>query len=123
MAGRLLTALVRIAVALAALKCLADLARDGQIALALAAVILPISIAILVRARGSARRIAPLAGPKSEQGAAVFRQLYEPDQIRIARLAASGNAIGAIKALRELVKIDLRTAKNIVDELAVSSDR
>ena len=123
MVGRSLNALWRIALALMVLKWLADLARDGQSALALATVILPISIAILVRARGSARRIAPVDGTKAEQShPAVFRQLSKPDQVRIASLAASGNAIGAIKALRELVNVDLRTAKDAVDQLAAPTD-
>ena len=121
MVGRSLTALWSVALALMASKGLADLARDGQSALALAAVVLPISIGILVRARGSARRFAPVVSAQAES-AAVFRQLSEPDQVRIAGLAASGNAIGAIKALRELAEIDLRTAKNVVDQIAATPD-
>ena len=121
--GRSLDALWKIALALMVLKWLADLVRDGQSALALAAVILPISIAILLRARGSIRRIAPVDRAKAEQSPpAVFRQLSKPDQARIASLAASGNAIGAIKALLELVNVDLRTAKDAVDHLAAPTD-
>ena len=104
------------------LKWLANLVRDGQSALALVTVIIPISIVSFVRARGSARRIALVDGTKAEQSRAVFRQLSKPDQVRIASLAASGNAIGAIKALRKLVNIDLRTAKDTVDQLTASTD-
>jgi ribosomal protein L7/L12 len=123
MVGRSLAAIFRIAFALAALKCLADLARNGHAALALAAVVLPITIAIVVRARGSATGIAPVAGPSSAKGAAIFRRLQKPDQIRVASLAASGNAIGAIKALHALTNTDLRAAKDVVDELAAPKDR
>ena len=122
MVGRSLTALWRIALALSVLKCLADLVRDGQSALALAAVTLPISIVVLMRVRGSSRRIAPVDGTKAEQSSAVFHQLSKPDQVRVASLAASGNAIGAIKTLRKLINVDLRTAKDAVDQLAAPTD-
>ncbi len=121
--SRSLDILFRIACAATALKCLVDLARGSQFALAFMVVFVPVSIVLFVRARGSAGKIGPVAVAKSEQGAAVFRQLDTPDQVRIASLVASGNKIGAIKALRELVNIGLRDAKDVVDELAVSNHR
>ena len=122
MVGRSLSALWKIALALMVLKCLADIARAGHGALALTAFILTIGIAILVGTRGSASRIAPVADPKADKGAAVLRQLSEPERVRIASLAASGNAIGAIQALRKLLNIDLRTAKDTIDQLAPRPD-
>ena len=121
--GLSLNPLFRIAIAILAMRGLADLWRSGHSLLALTAVILPISIAILLHARGSARSVTSLAVPKSEKCVAVFRQLYWSDQYRIASLATSGNAIAAIKQLRDLTNIDLRTAKDVVDELASNSPK
>lgn len=78
MVGRSLTVLWRIALALMVLKWLADLGRDGHNALVLAAVILPISIAVFVRARGSARKITPGASAKADQAPPYFGQLPKP---------------------------------------------
>ena len=112
-----LNPLFRIAIAILAMRSLADLWRSDYSLLAATAIIVAISIVVLLRARGSARKVTSHAVPKSEKCAAVFRQLYRSDQYRIASLATSGNAIAAIKGLRDLVNVDLRTAKEIVDEL------
>ncbi len=118
-----LNPLVRIAIAILAMRGLADLWRSGYSLLAATAIILAISIVVLLCVRGSARKATSHAVPKSEKCAAVFRQLYWSDQYRIASLATSGNAIAAIKELRDLVNVDLRTAKDVVDELAANSPK
>lgn len=122
MVSRLLRTIWMVALAWMVLTGLADILRDGHSSLALVAVVLPISIVILVRASSSFRRMAHVADVKDEQSAAIFCQMSKTDRDHIASLAVSGNTIEAIKALRKLVKVDLRTAKNIVDRLAMLSD-
>ena len=101
---------------------LASLLRDGQTALALAAIILPTGIFIILRLRRSNREMMPVTSPQSGRGAAIVSQLSRSEQLYIAGLATAGDAIGAIKALRKRVNTDLRTAKEIVASLAASDN-
>ena len=115
---RLLAVLWKIALAVMVVESLAGIVRDGQYILALVAVFIPIGV-VLLKSRGSLiRKIRFVDGTSAKQGPVAIRQLSALDRDRISTLAASGNSIKAIAALRKLVKIDLRAARDVVDQLA-----
>ena len=116
--SRLLSILWKAALVFALAKCLADLLHDGQPGLAIAAVALPVGIAIVVFTRRSGRSATALPAMIEGPAGSVFGRLPEPDRVRIAALVASGNSIAAIMALRKSSGLDLRAAKLVVDGLA-----
>ena len=120
--NRALAAVFGAVLAFAVLKSLADLGRGGHVALAIVVGICLVTIGAFLRRRREPRQVTVLSSPTSERSVRIFRQIPVADKVHISSLAASGNAIGAISALRKAVKIDLRSAKELVDEITPTKE-
>ena len=118
--NRALAAVFGAVLAFAVLKSLADLGRGGHVALAITVGIGLVTIGAFLRKRREPRQVIVLSSPTSERSVTIFRQIPVADQVHISSLAVSGNAIGAISALRKAVKIDLRSAKELVNEITLT---
>lgn len=111
MIGRIAAVLFRITCALVVVRCVCSLAKDGSFGVDLAAAVFLLVGSFLLYARPPGASGEILSAPRGERSGPVLRALPEEARGRIERLAASGDAIGAIKVLRETANLNLRAAK------------